>query len=170
MSADPDLDPEDRREVLSVLLSDARQSNEDIARQTGLSAAAVEAAVASLEEQGVIRGYQAVVDWERLSNDHVSAQVELNVELDRETSYRDIANRIAKFPEVATLRLVSGEYDFAITVEGESMHDVSDFVADRIAPVPEITQTVTHFVMTTYKDRGIEFDADDEDDRLSVSP
>ena len=170
MSADPDLDPEDRREVLSVLLSDARQSDEDIARQTGLSAAAVEAAVASLEEQGVIRGYQAVVDWERLSNDHVSAQVELNVELDRETSYRDIANRIAKFPEVATLRLVSGEYDFAITVEGESMHEISDFVADRIAPVPEITQTVTHFVMTTYKDRGIEFDADDEDDRLSVSP
>jgi len=170
MSADPDLDPEDRREVLSVLLSDARQSNEDIARQTGLSAAAVEAAVASLEEQGVIRGYQAVVDWERLEDEHVSAQVELNVELDRETSYRDIAKRIAKFPEVATLRLVSGEYDFAITVEGESMHDVSDFVADRIAPVPEITQTVTHFVMTTYKDRGIEFDADDEDDRLSVSP
>ena len=170
MSADPDLDPEDRREVLSVLLSDARQSDEDIARQTGLSAAAVEAAVASLEEQGVIRGYQAVVDWERLEDEHVSAQVELNVELDRETSYRDIAKRIAKFPEVATLRLVSGEYDFAITVEGESMHDVSDFVADRIAPVPEITQTVTHFVMTTYKDRGIEFDADDEDDRLSVSP
>ena len=156
--------------MLSVLLSDARQSNEDIARQTGLSAAAVEAAVASLEEQGVIRGYQAVVDWERLEDEHVSAQVELNVELDRETSYRDIAKRIAKFPEVATLRLVSGEYDFAITVEGESMHEISDFVADRIAPVPEITQTVTHFVMTTYKDRGIEFDADDEDDRLSVSP
>ena len=156
--------------MLSVLLSDARQSNEDIARQTGLSAAAVEAAVASLEEQGVIRGYQAVVDWERLEDEHVSAQVELNVELDRETSYRDIAKRIAKFPEVATLRLVSGEYDFAITVEGESMHEISDFVAERIAPVPEITQTVTHFVMTTYKDRGIEFDADDEDDRLSVSP
>ena len=50
------------------------------------------------------------------------------------------------------------------------MHEISDFVAERIAPVPEITQTVTHFVMTTYKDRGIEFDADDEDDRLSVSP
>jgi len=170
MSADPALDPEDRREVLSVLLSDARQSSEDIARQTGLTAAAVEAAVASLEDEGVIRGYQAVVDWERLENDHVSAQLELNVELDRETSYRDIANRIAKFPEVASLRLVSGEYDFAVDLEGESMHEISDFVAERIAPVPEITQTVTHFVMTTYKDRGIEFDADDEDDRLSVSP
>lgn len=170
MSVDDGLDPEDRREVLSVLLSNARQTGEDIARQTGLSEAAVEAAIASLEEEGVIRGYQAVVDWERLDDQHVSAQIELNVELDRETGYRDIARRIAKFPEVASLRLVSGEYDFAIDVEGESMHEVSDFVAERIAPVPEITQTVTHFVMTTYKDRGIEFDADDEDDRLSVSP
>ena len=168
--SDADLGPEDRREVLSVLLDDARQETADIARQTGLSEAAVAAAIESLEADGIVRGYQAVVDWERLDDDHVAAQVELNVELDRETSYRDIADRLAKFPEVATLRLVSGEYDFAVTVEGESMHDVSDFVADRIAPVPEITQTVTHFVMTTYKDRGIHFDADDEDDRLSVSP
>lgn len=170
MSVDDGLDPEDRREVLDVLLSNARQTSEDIARQTGLSEAAVDAAIESLEADGVIRGYQAVVDWERLENDHVSAQLELNVELDRETSYRDIADRIAKFPEVASLRLVSGEYDFAVDLEGESMHEISDFVAERIAPVPEITQTVTHFVMTTYKDRGIHFDADDEDDRLSVSP
>ena len=170
MSADADLDPEDRREVLSVLTSNARQSSADIARQTGLSEAAVEAAISDLETEGVIRGYQAVVDWERVDDDHVRAQLELNVELDRETSYRDIANRIAKFPEVASLRLVSGEYDFAVDLEGDSMHEISDFVAERIAPVPEITQTVTHFVMTTYKDRGIEFDADDEDDRLSVSP
>ena len=170
MSEDADLSVEDRREVLSVLLSDARQSSEDIARQTGLDVAAVEAAIASLEADGVIRGYQAVVDWDRVDDDHVTAHLELNVELDRETSYRDIANRIAKFPEVATLRLVSGEYDFSVDVEAESMHEVSDFVAERIAPVPEITQTVTHFVMTTYKDRGIEFDAEDEDDRLSVSP
>jgi DNA-binding Lrp family transcriptional regulator len=168
--SDADLGPEDRREVLSLLLDDARQETADIARQTGLSEAAVEAAIESLEADGIVRGYQAVVDWERLDDDHVAAQGELNVEPDRETSYRDIADRLAKFPEVATLRLVSGEYDFAVTVEGESMHDVSDFVADRIAPVPEITQTVTHFVMTTYKDRGIHFDAHDEDDRLSVSP
>ena len=168
--SDADLGPEDRREVLSVLLENARQGSDDIARQTGLSEAAVEAAIADMEAEGVIRGYQAVVDWERLDDDHVVAHLELNVELDRETSYRDIADRLAKFPEVASLRLVSGEFDFAVDVEGESMHEVSDFVAERIAPVPEITQTVTHFVMTTYKDRGIHFDADDEDDRLSVSP
>lgn len=161
---------DDRRAVLEALLDNARYPPADIARQTGLDETTVTAVIEALETDGVIRGYQPVVDWSAFDDGRVEALVELNVELDRETSYADIARRIAKFPEVTALRLVSGEYDFAIDVEGESMHTVSDFVADRIAPVPEITQTVTHFVMTTYKDRGIELNSHDEDDRLSVSP
>jgi DNA-binding Lrp family transcriptional regulator len=160
----------ERRELLDVLLEDARTDTADIARQLGLSEAEVGELIDDLEAEGIVKGYQAVVDREELDEDYARAFVELNVELDRETSYADIAARIGKFPEINSLRLVSGEYDFAIEVEGESMHDVSAFVADRVAPVPEITQTVTHFIMTSYKERGIAFDGDDEDDRLSVSP
>ena len=161
---------DERRELIDILLEDARTDTADIARQLGLSEAEVGELIDDLEAEGIVKGYQAVVDREELDEDYARAFVELNVELDRETSYADIAARIAKFPEVNSLRLVSGEYDFAIEVEGESMHDVSAFVADRVAPVPEITQTVTHFIMTSYKERGIAFDGDDEDDRLSVSP
>lgn len=161
---------DDRREVLELLLENARYSTADIARQTGLDDTEVTSIIESLEAEGVIRGYQAVVDWEQLAENRVEALVELNVELDRETNYVDIARRIAKFPEVISLRLVSGEYDFAVEVAGDDMHAVSEFVADRIAPIPEITQTVTHFVMTAYKDRGIELESDEDDDRLSVSP
>lgn len=162
---------DERREVLDLLLENARYSTDDIARQLDVDESAVADTIAGLEEDGVIRGYQAIVDWGALDGaGHVQAQVELNVELDRDTSYRDIARRIAKFPEVQSLRLVSGDFDFSVDVEGESMHTVSDFVADRIAPIPEITQTVTHFVMETYKERGIELETEDGDDRLSVSP
>jgi DNA-binding Lrp family transcriptional regulator len=159
-----------RRELLDVLVEDARTDTADIARQLGVEEDEVESLIEELEDEGVIKGYQAIVDWEEVDGDGARALVELNVELDRETSYADIAGRIAKFPEVEALRLVSGEFDFAAEVEAESMHEVSAFVADRIAPVPEITQTVTHFIMTSYKERGIPFDGDDEDDRLSVSP
>ncbi len=160
----------DERDLLELLTENARYTTDDLARQLDAPADEVEAAIQELEAAGVIKGYQAVVDRDRLNGDFARAEVELNVELDRETSYRDIARRIAKFPEVESLRLVSGEYDFAVDVEGKSMHTVSDFVANKIAPIPEVTQTVTHFVMTTYKERGIEFDTDDEDDRLSISP
>jgi DNA-binding Lrp family transcriptional regulator len=161
---------ESKRELLELLLSNARESTADLARQTGLSESEVESLVGELESEGVVRGYQAVVDWHNIDDQHVQAEVELNVELDRETGYEEIARRIAKFPSVVSLRLISGDYDFAVDVEGESMHDVSNFVSEQIAPIPEVTQTVTHFVMETYKERGIEFEDRDDDDRLSVSP
>jgi DNA-binding Lrp family transcriptional regulator len=160
---------EPKREVLDLLLEDARASTEDIARQTDLDEAAVAAAIEALEED-VVRGYQAIVDWDAVDEEHVRAEVELNVTLDRETGYDDVAERLARFPEVYSLELVSGEYDFLMVVEGDSMNDVSQFISEKVAPVPEITQTVTHYVMETYKDRGVEFGDGDDDDRLSVSP
>jgi DNA-binding Lrp family transcriptional regulator len=163
-------DAEARRELLAVLTDDARQETADVARQLGVAEERVAALVETLEAEGVLRGYQAVVDWSRTDVPHVTAEVELNVELDRETTYEDVARRVVKFSEVESLRLVSGDFDFAATVEGESMNDVSHFVAERIATIPEVTQTVTHFVMETFKDRGVEFEGGDEDDRLSVSP
>jgi DNA-binding Lrp family transcriptional regulator len=161
---------DERRALLDVLLENARESTEDIARQLGTNAARVEELVAALEAEGVIRGYQAIVDWDAVEGEHVEAVVELNVELDRETSYADIAARVGKFPQVDSLWLVSGDYDFAVKVEDESMHAVSEFVSEQIAPVPEVTQTVTHFVMETYKERGVEMNGGDDDERLSVSP
>ncbi|MEF8838937.1 MAG: Lrp/AsnC family transcriptional regulator [Haloarculaceae archaeon] len=159
-----------RTAVLDLLRENARYSTDDIARQTGATEEAVEAAIADLEDEGVVRGYRAVVDWKRVEEEHVRASVELNVTLDRETKYQDIAERIGRFPEVTSLRLVSGDYDFLMEVESESMREVSQFISEKVAPVPEVTQTVTHYVMETYKEGGIDFDDGHDDDRLSVSP
>ena len=165
-----------RAEVLDLLRENARYDVDDIARQTGLDAAAVETAIEALEEAGIVRGYTAVVDWERAdavdpdASERVRAMVELNVTLDRETGYDDIAKRIVKFDEVRSLRLVSGDYDFALEVEGDSMGAVSRFVSEQVAPVPEVTQTVTHYVMESYKEAGIDFEDGHDDDRLSVTP
>jgi len=161
---------DERRELLEALLENAREDVPDLARQLGVDEERAAALLADLEESGVVRGYRAVVDWSRLEEEHVEAVVELNVELDRETSYADIARRLVQFPQVSSLRLVSGDYDFAVRVEAASMREVSGFVSEQIAPVPEVTQTVTHYVMETYKDRGVTFGGGDDDDRLSVSP
>lgn len=162
---------DDRQELIALLVENARYSVDDLARMTGSSVDAIESEIDALEDEGVIAGYQAVIDWDRASGDRARAAVELNVTLDRETGYDDIARRLAGFPEVRTLELVSGDYDFLAHVEADTIREISQFVSERIAPVPEITQTVTHFVMETYKERGIEFtDGHDDDDRLSVSP
>jgi DNA-binding Lrp family transcriptional regulator len=159
-----------RTELLDLLRENARYSIEDLARLSGLEEREVEETVAALERDGVIRGYQAVVDWDQVESERIRAFVELNVTLDRETGYDDIAQRLTKFDEIQSLRLVSGDYDFALDVEADSMGEVSRFVSEQVAPVPEVTQTVTHYVMESYKERGIEFDDGHDDDRLSVTP
>jgi DNA-binding Lrp family transcriptional regulator len=160
----------DRDEVLALIRENARQSVEDIAHQTELDPDTVDEVLTALEDAGVIRGYRAVVDWDQVEVEKVRAAVELNVTLDRETSYDDVADRLARFPLVESLHLVSGDYDFMMEVEGDSMREVSMFISDKVAPVPEITQTVTHYVMDSYKEQGIVFGDGGDDDRLSVSP
>lgn len=157
-------------EILDILRENARYTTAEIAQMADIDEATVEEAITDLEARGVLKGYQAVVDWGELERERVRAMVELNVTLDRQTSYRDIASRIVKFPEVKALRLVSGDYDFAMEVEGDSMSEVSWFISEKVAPIPEITQTVTHYVMDSYKENGIEFGDSEEDDRLSISP
>ncbi|WP_181685614.1 Lrp/AsnC family transcriptional regulator [Halorhabdus salina] len=159
-----------RDELLELLRENARYSTAELARLADMEEAHVEEVIADLEAAGALRGYQAIVDWDELDRERVRAMVELNVTLDRETSYGDIADRIAKFPEVTALRLMSGDYDFLMEVEGDSMSEVSWFISEKVAPIPEITQTVTHYVMDAYKENGIEFGDGEEDDRLSISP
>ena len=158
------------RELLDLLLADARRSTEDLARMLDADEAAIEDAIERLEADGVVRGYRPVVDWESTDRERVRAVVEVNVELDRETGYADVAARLAGYDAVDTLRLVSGDYDFHVEILGESMRDVSAFIADEVAPLPAVTQTVTHYAMTTYKESGVDFGDGDDDDRLSVSP
>ncbi|MFP8889212.1 Lrp/AsnC family transcriptional regulator [Natrialbaceae archaeon A-CW2] len=158
------------RDVLELLRENARYDVADIARMTDLDEEEVAAAIDALEAAGVVRGYKPVVDWDRLEDERVRAEVELNVTLDRETGYDDIAERLARFPQVTALRLVSGDYDFDMEVEGDSIREVSQFISEKVAPVPEITQTVTHYIMTSYKEHGIELGDGEDDDRLSVSP
>jgi DNA-binding Lrp family transcriptional regulator len=159
-----------RQQVLDVLRENARQNVDDIARQTDADPEEVEAIIDELESDGVVRGYRAVIDWNQTESESVRAAVELNVKLDRETSYDDVADRIAKFPLVESLHLMSGDYDFLMEVEGDSMREVSQFISDKVAPVPEITQTVTHYIMDSYKEQGIVFGDGSDDDRLSISP
>ncbi len=85
------------RDVLESLRENARYSTADIARMTDLEESEVEAVIEELEAAGVVRGYQAVVDWDKLEDERVRAEVELNVRLDRETGYGDIAERLVQF-------------------------------------------------------------------------
>ncbi|MCC6027605.1 MAG: Lrp/AsnC family transcriptional regulator [Archaeoglobales archaeon] len=157
-------------ELLKLLEENARMSCEELAEALGVDIETVKESIKKMEENGVILKYKTIVNWEKLQEDNVYAIINVKVSLSREKGYDDIARRIAKFPEVHALRLVSGEADFQVVVKGKSLKEVAFFVAEKISTIPEVRDTVTHFVLRTYKEEGVTLFADEEDRRLAFVP
>ncbi|NOZ59597.1 MAG: Lrp/AsnC family transcriptional regulator [Euryarchaeota archaeon] len=157
-------------EILRLLEGDARLSTEEIAKVVGLSEGEVAELIKELEESGVIRKYKTVVNWEKLGREKVAALIDVKITPEREHGYDAIAERIMRFPEVKNLYLVSGMYDLSVLVEGSSMKEVAAFVAEKLAPLPQVTSTTTHFILKKYKEDGDMLYDGEELRRLAVSP
>lgn len=107
-----------------------------------------------LEDEKVICGYHTVINWEKTNTDHCSAIIEVSAKPERDVGYDRIAERIARFEEVSSLYLMSGKSEFIVILEGRTMREVSDFVAQKLAPIEGVTSTVTCFILKKYKMEG----------------
>ncbi|VVB96008.1 putative HTH-type transcriptional regulator [uncultured archaeon] len=158
------------KEILEILEGNPRIALKEIAAMTGSTEAAVASKIKEMEKKGIIRKYKTVIDWEKAGEEYVYAIIELKVALRSRTGYDAIAERIAKFPEVRSVRLISGDHDLSLTVRGKSMKDVAFFVAEKIATLEQVQGTVTHFVLRTYKEDGDVLFEKERTERLAVSP
>ncbi len=158
------------KEILEIIESNPRIELKEIAAMTGISEAQVASKIKEMEKKGIIRKYKTVIDWERAGEEFVYAIIEIKVTLRDRKGYDSIAERIAKFPEVRSVRLISGDHDLSLTVRGKSMKEVAFFVAEKIAPLEQVQGTVTHFVLRTYKEDGEILFEKERQERLAVSP
>ncbi len=157
-------------EILEIIENNPRIAYKEIATMTGLPEARVASQIKEMEKKGIIRKYKTVIDWERAGEEFVYAIIEIKVALRDRKGYDAIAERIAKFPEVRSVRLISGDHDLSLTVRGKSMKEVAFFVAEKIAPLEQVQGTVTHFVLRTYKEDGEILFEKERSERLAVSP
>ncbi|WP_129597434.1 Lrp/AsnC family transcriptional regulator [Methanohalophilus profundi] len=158
------------RDILEILENDARASHEDISALVDMTPEEVQKRIHQLEKAKIIRKYKTVIDWELAGEDYVYAIIELKVTLERKQGYQAIAERLYRFPEVRSVRLLSGEHDIALTVRGKSMKQVAFFVAEKIATLEQVHNTATHFVLKTYKEDGLIMEEPEHVKRLPVSP
>ena len=157
-------------ELLRMLQANALESHENIARMLSLPAAEVSRRVADYERAGVIRGYQAVLNEDKLELDKVTAVIEVKVTPQREGGFNTIAERISRFPEVRSAYLMSGTYDLLLFVEGGTLREVAAFVSERLSPLEGVLSTSTHFMLKTYKRYGVLMQSESPDERLTISP
>lgn len=151
--------------LLKVLNENCRLTVKDMAVMLGKTEEEIAAAVAEYEKSGVIKGYKAIIDWENTDREYVSAIIELKVTPKRDRGFDEIATRIGSFPEVKNIYLMSGGYDLILTLEGKTFQDIALFVAKKLAPLDTVQSTATHFVLKRYKEEGIAFYEDNEDER-----
>lgn len=156
-------------QLLSLLSENARLTVGQIASMLNKSEKEVSEQIARYEKDGIIRGYKAIVNWEKVDKNKACALIELRVSPKRDRGFDEIANRVMQFDEVESVYLISGGYDLAVKVHGKSMQDIAMFVMRRLSTLDSVLSTATHFILTRYKDDNVILNSGDEqDERRSV--
>ncbi len=148
----------------------AKNSNTDaatLATMLGVSEEEIVRDIAQMEKEGLIRGYKAVVDWDRLDDAFVSAIIELKVTPKAGLGFEDVAAKVMKYPQVESVYLMSGVYDLNVVVKGKTLQEVALFVSKELSTIESVTSTATHFVLRRYKEMDIELLGSGKDERGS---
>jgi len=151
--------------LLKLLENDATLTPKDLALMLSKEEGDIKDMIRQLEKDGVILGYQAVIDWDKTEKETVTALIEVKVMPQRDDGFDKIAKKIQNYPEIKGLYLMSGGFDFTVLIEGRTMKEVAYFVAEKLATLEDVIATSTHFVLRKYKDKGIVYGPEQKDER-----
>ncbi len=138
------------RKILSLLQVDGRISNLELAQQVGLSPTPCSRRVRKLEQSGVITGYGAKVN---LSDQKEGITVQVSIRLagqkpDDIDAFTDAINLI---PEITECLLVTGNVDYLLTVQTDSVEGLRNFVLSKLKNIPCVSETTTMLILGSIK-------------------
>ncbi len=141
-----------------------------LAVMLGKSEEDIQAEIRELEEKGIIKGYRAVIDWNRVPDADVTAIIELKVMPKPETGFDDTAKIVMSYDNVESVYLAaSSRYDLIATVKGKTIQEIAEFVSKRLSTLEGVLGTATSFVLTQYKGDGIVFyESNEEEEQRSL--
>ena len=159
-----------REKILTFIENNSRIELKDLAVMLGSSEAEVANEIADMEKEGIICGYHTLIDWDKTSEEKVTALIEVKVTPQRGLGFDKVAERIYNYPEVNSVYQISGGFDFLVMLEGKTMRDVAQFVSDKLSPLDSVLSTATHFILKKYKDYGTIFGKKSKDERMLMMP
>jgi DNA-binding Lrp family transcriptional regulator len=151
--------------LLQLLEQNCTMTDEQLASMANMTVEEVRATRAKLEEEKVILGYQAIVDWDRTQREAVTALIEVKVTPQRGEGFDRIAERIYQYEEVESVYLMSGAFDLTVIISGRTLKEVASFVGERLAPLEDVTGTATHFILKKYKEKHLIFQKQEQQER-----
>ena len=136
--------------ILDALLEDSRLSYRQLAAKAGVSVATAMNRVKRLEKEGVIKGYTAVLDYEKLGYD-IDAVISLNISKGK---LFEVENRIATNPAVAAVFDVTGDFDSTIIAKFRNRRALDAFLK-KIQTYDFVEETNTVLILNTIKNSQI---------------
>ena len=147
------------RQILSLLQSDGRMTNVDLAERVGLTAPPCLRRVRALEEMGAIRGYHAELDAATLGFPiTVFAMVSLKSQAEHDLAAFE--SHVAAIPEVRECHMLNGEIDFVLKIVASDLKGFQDILTTHLTPAPNVASVKTSLTIRTAKAvSGIPVDA-----------
>ena len=143
-------------EILRLLQDDSKLSMKDMARKVGSPITTVYSKIRRMEKLGVLKGYRAIVNGKMVdmaATAFILASFGYRpVGGERPLSQREISKRIAEFPEVQEVHIISGDWDILIKVKARDVEAVGRFVVDKLRTVKGVEKTLTCMVFETVKE------------------
>ena len=156
------------KKLLHLLEDEGTLTHAQLASMSGLTEAEVAAAIQTYEEERIILGYKAIVDWDRTDRESVTALIEVNVTPQRGEGFDRVAQRIYQYDEVESVYLMSGSFDLTVIISGRTLKEVALFVGEKLAPLEDVTGTATHFILKKYKENHLIFQKQEEQEERFV--
>ena len=145
----PKLDNINRR-ILAILQNDCSITKADLAREVGLAPASTLERIKKLENNGVITGYAALVNHEKVGKP-ILAIVEITMADHSAASIKTFQDAVQKIPEILECYHVAGEKDFILKIVAADIPDYERLAVTKIAVIPNIGRVSTMFVLSTKK-------------------
>ncbi len=156
--------------LLKLLRDDPNLTVDELSRMLNIPKEMVEEKLKTLKQNGIVLGYRAILNEEKLGIDLVRALIEVKITPERGGGFDRLAERISKYDEVRSCYLMSGAYDLMVVVEGDNLKEVAKFVSEKLATIPGVISTATHFMLKPYKEQGILMKQEVDNGRLPVTP
>ncbi len=159
-----------REKILTFIEKNSRIDLKELAVVLGVDEALVVSELQKLEEEHIICGYHTLIDWDKVGIEKVTALIEVRVTPQRGMGFDKVAERIYNYPEVNSVYLISGGFDFMVTIEGKTLREVSQFVSEKLSPLDSVLSTKTNFILKKYKDHGTVMTEQPKDERIQMIP
>ena len=158
-----------QEKILNYIENNSRIDLHELAIILGEDETVVLNTLEEMETNRIICGYHTLINWEKAGVEKVTAMIEVRVTPQRGMGFDKVAQHIYNYPEVQSVYLISGGFDFMVTLEGKTLREIANFVSDKLSTLDSVLSTKTNFILKKYKDHGTIMAEQPKDERMKMS-